>query len=40
VREKDIADLALAGLSLYLREKMEGQEFADMNQVLQCDVVH
>jgi hypothetical protein len=40
VREKDLADLALVGLSSYLREKMEGQEFADVNQVLQRATVH
>jgi hypothetical protein len=36
VWEKDLADLALAGLSSYLREKLEGMEFTDVNQVLQC----
>jgi hypothetical protein len=30
-----LADLAFAGLSSYLKEKMEGQDFHDMNQVLQ-----
>jgi hypothetical protein len=40
VREKDLAELALAGLSSYLREKMEGQKFAYVNQVLQHDVIH
>jgi hypothetical protein len=35
VWEKDLADLALAGLSSYLREKLEGMEFTDVNQVLQ-----
>jgi hypothetical protein len=35
VRERDLADLALAGLSSYLREKLEGMEFADVNQVMQ-----
>jgi hypothetical protein len=30
-----VADLAFAGLSSYLREKMEGQDFIDMNQALQ-----
>jgi hypothetical protein len=35
IGEKDLADLAFVGLSLYLREKMDGQEFADTNQLLQ-----
>jgi hypothetical protein len=34
-REKDLADLALAGLSTYLREKLEGTDFVDVNQVMQ-----
>jgi hypothetical protein len=34
-REKDLVDLAFAGLSSYLKEKMEGQDFHGMNQVLQ-----
>jgi hypothetical protein len=32
--------LALAGLSSYLWEKLEGQEFSDVNQVLQHAVNH
>jgi hypothetical protein len=39
VKERDMADLALVGLS-YLCEKLEGQEFIDVNQVLQCGVAH
>jgi hypothetical protein len=35
VRERDLADLALVGLSSYLREKPEAMELADMNQVMQ-----
>jgi hypothetical protein len=35
VTERDLADLAVAGLSSYLQEKLEGQDFSDMNQVLQ-----
>jgi hypothetical protein len=31
VRERDIADLALARLSSYLREKLKGHEFNDVN---------
>jgi hypothetical protein len=33
--EKDLADLAFAGLTPYLREKLDGQEFSDTNQLLQ-----
>jgi hypothetical protein len=40
VRERDLADLALAGLSSYLREKLEGMEFTDVNQVLQRAIAH
>jgi hypothetical protein len=40
VREWDLADLALAGLSSYLREKLEGHEFSNVNQVLQHVVAH
>jgi DNA repair ATPase RecN len=35
IGEKDLADLAFARLSSSLWEKMEGQEFLDVNQVLQ-----
>jgi hypothetical protein len=34
VRERDLADLALVGLSSYLREKLERHKFNDVNQVL------
>jgi hypothetical protein len=34
VREKDLNDLVVAGMSSYLREKLKGQEFIDVNQVL------
>jgi hypothetical protein len=40
IGEKDHADLAFAGLSSYLREKMEGQQFFDVNQVLQQAIAH
>jgi hypothetical protein len=40
IGEKDLANLAFVGLSSYLREKMEGQDFIDVNQVLQRAVVH
>jgi hypothetical protein len=33
--EKDLADLAFTGLTPYLREKLDGQEFSDTNQLLQ-----
>jgi hypothetical protein len=35
IGEKDLADLAFAGLSSYMKEKMKGHEFTDVNQVLQ-----
>jgi hypothetical protein len=37
--EKDLAKLAFAGLSMTLRDKMEGQDFSDVNQVLQRAMV-
>jgi hypothetical protein len=40
IREKDLADLALAGLSTYLREKLEGTDFVDVNQVMQRAIIH
>jgi hypothetical protein len=33
--EKDLADLAFACLTPYLRNKLDGQEFSDANQLLQ-----
>jgi hypothetical protein len=33
--EKDLADLAFAGLMPYLRDKLDGQEFSNTNQLLQ-----
>jgi hypothetical protein len=35
IAEKDLADLAFTGLTLYLRDKLDGQEFFDTNQFLQ-----
>jgi hypothetical protein len=35
IAEKDLADLAFVGLTPYLRDKLEGQEFSDTNQLLQ-----
>jgi hypothetical protein len=35
-----MADLALARLSSYLRKKLEGQEFTDVNQVMQRAIAH
>jgi hypothetical protein len=40
IGEKDLVELAFVGLSSHLREKMEGYDFADVNQVLQCAMVH
>jgi hypothetical protein len=31
IGEKDLADLAFAGLASYLKEKLEAQEFFDVN---------
>jgi hypothetical protein len=39
IGENDLADLDYVGLSTYLKEKMEGQEFVDVNQVLQRALV-
>jgi hypothetical protein len=35
IAEKDLADLAFACLTPYLRDKLDGQEFSDTNQLLQ-----
>jgi hypothetical protein len=32
--EKELADLALAGLTPYIRDNLDGQEFSDTNQLL------
>jgi hypothetical protein len=40
ISEKDLAELAFAALSGALKDRMEGEEFVDKNQVLQHDVVH
>jgi hypothetical protein len=40
IGKKDLTDLAFAGLSPYPREKMEGQEFVDINHVLQRALSH
>jgi hypothetical protein len=39
IGEKDLAELAFIGLSMALRDKLEGQDFLDMNQVLQRAMV-
>jgi hypothetical protein len=36
IAEKDLADLAFVGLTPYLKDKLDGQEFSDTNQLLQC----
>jgi hypothetical protein len=36
IAEKDLADLAFAGLMPYLRDKLDKWEFFDTNQLLQC----
>jgi hypothetical protein len=35
IAEKDLTDLAFAGLTPYLKDKLDGQEFSDTNQLLQ-----
>ena len=35
IAEKDLADLAFSGLLAHTNDKLEGQEFLDVNQVLQ-----
>jgi hypothetical protein len=35
ILEKDLANLAFASLMPYLRDNMEGQEFFDINQLMQ-----
>jgi hypothetical protein len=35
IAEKDLANLAFAGLTPYLRDKLDGQEFSNTNQLLQ-----
>ncbi|WP_428028759.1 hypothetical protein, partial [Arcobacter sp.] len=35
IAEKDLADLAFASLISYLRDKLDGQEFSNTNQLLQ-----
>jgi hypothetical protein len=37
IAEKDIADLAFSGLLTHIKDKLEGQQFSDVNQVLQQD---
>jgi hypothetical protein len=36
IAEKDLTDLAFAGLIPYLRDKLDRQDFSDTNQLLQC----
>jgi hypothetical protein len=35
ITKKDLADLAFVGLTSYLRDKLDGQEFSDTSQFLQ-----
>jgi hypothetical protein len=35
IAEKDLADLAFVSLMSYLKDKLDGQEFSDTNQLLQ-----
>jgi hypothetical protein len=34
IAEKDLVDLSFTGLTPYLRDKLDGQEFSDTNQLL------
>jgi hypothetical protein len=36
IAEKDLSDLGFAGLTPYLRDKLDGQEISDTNKLLQC----
>jgi hypothetical protein len=36
ITEKDLVDLDFAGLTPYLKDKLDGQEFSETNQLLQC----
>jgi hypothetical protein len=36
IAKKDLTNLTFAGLTLYLGDKLDGQEFSDINQLLQC----
>jgi hypothetical protein len=40
IGERDLAELAFAGLAMTLWDNMEGQEFSDVNQVLQRAMAH
>jgi hypothetical protein len=35
IAEKDLTNLAFAGLTPYLKDNLDGQEFSDTNQLLQ-----
>ena len=35
IAEKDLADIAFSGLLAHIKDRLEGQEFLDINQVLQ-----
>jgi hypothetical protein len=39
IRDRDLADLASIGLSMTLRDRMEGYDFIDVNHLLQCSLV-
>jgi hypothetical protein len=36
IAEKDLANLAFTGLTPYIKDKLDGQEFSDTNLLLQC----
>jgi len=35
IAEKDLVDIAFSGLLAHIKDRLEGQEFSDINQVLQ-----
>ena len=39
IAEKDLADIAFSGLLVHIKDRLEGQEFLDINQVLQKALV-
>jgi hypothetical protein len=40
IGERDLAELAFAGLTTTVRDKLDGQDFTDFDQLLQRAVVH
>jgi hypothetical protein len=40
IGEKDLAEMVFAGLMSSIKDKLEGHDFSDMNQVLQHALAH